>query len=203
MPCVLSTGYIRLVFNDLYLWYEEAYDTATQRVVVVKDRKNKMAHEKSAQTACEAAGSIRTVASLTREEDCLQIYSKSLEEPLHNSNSSAFRSNLLYGFSQAMSYWVIALIFWYGSKLVANQEYTVFRFFVGLMVMFKLLSWGHHPDFLSRARRLRQFRPATYFISRVVRILLISCRFSPMLQTFRRQKALHLIYSISWTRFRK
>lgn len=101
---------------------------------MLKDQKNKKSHEKSAQTACEAAGSIRTVASLTREDDCLRIYSQSLEEPLRNSNRTAIWSNLLYGFSQAMSFWVISLIFWYGSTLVASREYTVFQFFVGLMV---------------------------------------------------------------------
>lgn len=104
-----------------------------QRIVVLKDKKNKKAHEKSAQTACEAAGSIRTVASLTREDDCVKIYSVSLEEPLRNSSRTALWSNFLYGCSQAMAFWVIALIFWYGSTLVASQQFSVFQFFVGLM----------------------------------------------------------------------
>ncbi|PCH40227.1 multidrug resistance protein 1 [Wolfiporia cocos MD-104 SS10] len=114
-PVLVSAGYIRL------------------RVVVLKDQQNKRAHEQSAQLACEAAGAIRTVASLTREEDCLRLYSESLEEPLQNSNRKALYSNAIYALSQAMSFFVIALIFWYGSRLVASQEYTTFQFFVGLM----------------------------------------------------------------------
>lgn len=99
----------------------------------MKDQKNKGAHEASAQLACEAAGSIRTVASLTREDDCYELYSKSLEKPLKESNRTAIYSNLLYAISQAMMFFVIALVFWYGSRLVSNQEYSTFQFFIGLM----------------------------------------------------------------------
>ncbi|KAF5337589.1 hypothetical protein D9611_014801 [Ephemerocybe angulata] len=114
-PVVISTGYIRL------------------RVVVLKDQANKKAHEESAQLACEAAGSIRTVASLTREADCLRLYSESLDVPLKKSNRTAIWSNGLYSLSQAMVFFVIALVFWYGSRLVANREADTFKFYVGLM----------------------------------------------------------------------
>lgn len=115
-PLLLSTGYIRL------------------QVVVMKDQANKKAHEESAQLACEAAGSIRTVASLTRERDCLDTYSRSLEAPLRQSNRTAIWSNGLYAFSQSITLFVISLIFWYGSRLVAGEKATTFQFFVGLMV---------------------------------------------------------------------
>ncbi|PFH54100.1 hypothetical protein AMATHDRAFT_186925 [Amanita thiersii Skay4041] len=115
MPILVSTGYIRL------------------RVVVLKDQANKKSHEECAQLACEAAGAIRTVAALTREDDCCRLYSTSLEEPLQKSNRTAVWSNMLYSLSQAMVFFVIALIFWYGSLLVARLEYGTFQFFVGLM----------------------------------------------------------------------
>ncbi|KAH8104691.1 P-loop containing nucleoside triphosphate hydrolase protein [Cristinia sonorae] len=114
-PFLVSAGYIRL------------------RVVVLKDQKNKKAHEASAQLACEAAASIRTVASLTREEDCCNIYSKSLEEPLKVSNRSALWSNLVYALSQSMAFYVIALVFWFGASLVSRQKISTFQFFIGLM----------------------------------------------------------------------
>ncbi|KZT11907.1 P-loop containing nucleoside triphosphate hydrolase protein [Laetiporus sulphureus 93-53] len=114
-PVLFSAGYIRL------------------RVVVLKDQQNKHAHEQSAQLACEAAGAIRTVASLIREDDCLRLYSESLEEPLRNSNRKAIYSNAIYALSQSMSFYVIALIFWYGSRLVSSGELSTFQFFVGLM----------------------------------------------------------------------
>ncbi|KAF8574055.1 ste6-like protein [Ramaria rubella] len=115
IPLVMSTGYIRL------------------RIVVLKDQKNKRAHESSAQLACEAAGAIRTVASLTREEDCLVLYSRSLEEPLRHSTRVAVFSSLLFSLSQAMSFFVISLVFWYGSQLVAGAEIETKEFFICLM----------------------------------------------------------------------
>jgi ATP-binding cassette subfamily B (MDR/TAP) protein 1 len=64
IPLLVSGGWIRL------------------RVVVLKDEKTKAIHATSAHLASEAAGSIRTVASLTREDDIDRIYSKSLDEPM-------------------------------------------------------------------------------------------------------------------------
>ncbi|KAF8798991.1 multidrug resistance protein 1 [Phlegmacium glaucopus] len=115
IPFLVSTGYIRL------------------RVVVLKDQFNKKSHADSAQLACEAAGSIRTVASLTREADCLALYSESLEGPLNKSNRIGLWTNLLFAFSQAQVFWVIALVFWYGATLVSRLEATTFEFFVALM----------------------------------------------------------------------
>ncbi|KAJ3989819.1 P-loop containing nucleoside triphosphate hydrolase protein [Lentinula detonsa] len=115
MPVLVTTGFIRL------------------RVVVLKDQANKKEHASSAQLACEAAASIRTVAALTREKDCCDLYSKSLEEPLRKSNRTAIFSNGLYALSQSMVFFVIALVFWYGARLVSEREFSTFEFFVGLM----------------------------------------------------------------------
>jgi ATP-binding cassette subfamily B (MDR/TAP) protein 1 len=114
MPFVVSAGYVRL------------------RVVVLKDQENKKTHEESAQLACEAAGAIRTVASLTREKDCCDIYSKSLEMPLQRATSASIWSTLAFAVSQAMSFCVISLVFWYGARLVSSQEYNTTQFFVCL-----------------------------------------------------------------------
>ncbi|KAF7979346.1 hypothetical protein HWV62_42775 [Athelia sp. TMB] len=125
LPFVIGSGYIRL------------------RVVVLKDQVNKKAHEESAQLACEAVGAIRTVASLTREQNCCDIYSKSLEAPLRTAARASLRSTLAYAISQALSFFVIALVFWYGSRLVAAQEYDSDQFFVCLMsVVFSAIQAG-------------------------------------------------------------
>ncbi|KAK0464466.1 P-loop containing nucleoside triphosphate hydrolase protein [Desarmillaria tabescens] len=130
-PLLVSMGYIRL------------------RVVVLKDQKNKKAHESSAQLACEAAGAIRTVASLTREDDCCNQYSLSLEEPLRKSNRTAIWSNMLYAFSQSTIFFCIALVFWYGAALVSRQEFSTFDFFVGLMsTMFGAIQAGNVFSFV-------------------------------------------------------
>ena len=88
----------------------------------------------SAELACEAVASIRTVASLTREVDCCKSYGKLLEEPLLRSTRTALWSNMAFALSQSMSYFVVALVFWYGSRLVSTFEVSTFQFFVALMV---------------------------------------------------------------------
>jgi hypothetical protein len=99
-------------------------------VVTLKDERTKKAHEASAQLACEAAGAIRTVASLTREKNCTDMYSQSLEAPHRDSDRVALFSNVRlvsrqttdvsadrcvlqfwFSITQALSFWVIALIF--------------------------------------------------------------------------------------------
>ena len=133
IPFVISTGYIRLV-SLLLLGFSFTCSATTKRVVGLKDQQNKSAHESSAQLACEAAASIRTVASLTREEDCLRLYSERLEEPLRNSIKTTIWSTLLYAFTQSVTFYVIALVFWYGARLVSYLEISTQSFFVTVMV---------------------------------------------------------------------
>lgn len=115
-PLVISTGYIRL------------------RVVVLKDQTNKRTHAASAHLACEAAGAIKTVASLGREEDCCRQYSESLEGPLRRTYGTGLLNTFVFSLSQSMGFWVISLIFWYGSVLFSKLELSLFAFFVSLMV---------------------------------------------------------------------
>ncbi|KAF8176085.1 P-loop containing nucleoside triphosphate hydrolase protein [Pholiota molesta] len=125
LPFVIGSGYVRL------------------RVVVLKDEVNKQAHEESAQMACEAVGAIRTVASLTRERDCCEIYEKSLQAPLRRATHAGVGSSLAYALSQALTFFVISLVFWYGSRLVADLTYDSNEFFVTLMsVVFSAIQAG-------------------------------------------------------------
>ena len=132
VPLVFSVGYIRLV-SRMYCPVHYRSDIS-KRIVVLKDQQNKAAHEDSAKLACEAAGAIRTVSSLTREADCLRLYSNSLEGPLRRSNKTSLWSSLIFAFSQASTFWAIALVFWYGSTLVSRLEITTTAFFTALMV---------------------------------------------------------------------
>lgn len=133
-PLIVSAGYIRLVSHYIYYLHSLLNLFVSQRVVILKDQRNKKAYESSAQLACEAAGAVRTVASLTREEDCLNIYSQSLEIPLRTSNRSAILSNFIYALSQSMMFYVIALVFYFGAKLVSQLEINTTAFFICLFV---------------------------------------------------------------------
>jgi ATP-binding cassette subfamily B (MDR/TAP) protein 1 len=75
-------------------------------------RRAKLAYEKSASFACEATSAIRTVASLTREEDVIKIYTESIRVQTRKSLRSVLRLSTLYAASQSMMFLCVALGFW-------------------------------------------------------------------------------------------
>lgn len=77
----------------------------------MKDETNKKAHEESAQIACEGAGAIRTVASLKREDGFYQEYCDSLEQPLRRAVRSALWGSALFGLTQSVAFFGIALVY--------------------------------------------------------------------------------------------
>ncbi len=93
-------------------------------------RRAKTAYSGSASFASEAITAIRTVASLTREEDVLRQYSESLAIQQRASLISVLKSSLLYAASQSLMFLAFALGFWYGGTLIAKYEYGLFQFFV-------------------------------------------------------------------------
>ena len=92
--------------------------------------RSKAAYEGSASYACEATSAIRTVASLTREEDVWSIYHAQLDVQGRASLISVVKSSILYAASQALVFFCVALGFWYGGTLLGHGEYDTFRFFV-------------------------------------------------------------------------
>ncbi|KAK5995651.1 ABC multidrug transporter mdr1 [Cladobotryum mycophilum] len=97
------------------------------------EKRSKAAYALSASYASEAVSAIRTVASLTREQDVLEQYSDSLAAQQRRSLKSVAKSSLLYGGSQGLIFCCIALGFWYGGTLIGKGEYDQFQFFVCFM----------------------------------------------------------------------
>jgi hypothetical protein len=124
-------------------------------VIVLKDKANKESHADSAQVACEAAGSIRTVAALTGEEYCLERYSNSLLRPLREAKRAAVRSSLLYALSQTTVYWVLVLIFWYGKA--GGHDVPILRH-------------AHGGDFWEHEHWVRATSPKTYHFFFILRL---------------------------------
>ncbi|KAI9714737.1 MAG: GTPase-activating protein [Bogoriella megaspora] len=90
----------------------------------------KKAYEKSASYACEATSAIRTVASLTREDDVWQHYHNQLVVQQDKSLRSVLRSSTLYAAAQSLMFLCMALGFWYGGTLIGKGEYTLLQFFI-------------------------------------------------------------------------
>jgi ATP-binding cassette subfamily B (MDR/TAP) protein 1 len=113
----------------------------------------KKSYEKSASFACEATSAIRTVASLTREDDVLQQYIQSLNAQEKRSLNSVLRSSLLYAASQSLMFACVALGFWYGGNRIADREYSLFQFFVCFSaVIFGAQSAGTIFSFARKSR---------------------------------------------------
>lgn len=104
---------------------------------------SKEGHKDSASFACEAASSIRIVASLTREEDVWESYHQILDSQNHAALVSNLRSSMLFAASQALVFFCVALGFWYGGGLLGRHEYDILTFFVAFSeVLFGAQSAG-------------------------------------------------------------
>ena len=90
----------------------------------------KKAYKSSASFACEATAAIRTVASLTREEDVWEQYHQNIAVQGRKSLQSILRSSTLYASSQSFMFLCTALGFWYGGTLFGNNEISELHFFI-------------------------------------------------------------------------
>ena len=115
VPVVLACGFFRA-------WMLNRYQTRAAG-----------AYAESAAFAAENISAMKTVASLTREDQIIDKYKKSLEAQQSKSLKSVLKSSLLFAASQSAMFLCFALGFWYGGTLMANKEYTVFQFFVCFM----------------------------------------------------------------------
>lgn len=154
IPFTLSAGFVRL------------------RLVVMKDVQVRKAHLVSSQKACESANAIRTVASLTREDDCLREYHESLEGASQVAKKAALWGNIFYAFSQSTAFFVIALGFWYGSKLIFPRgnpsnpeppEYSTGQFFtIFTAVVFGSIQAGNVFNFVPDISNARTAASAVF-----------------------------------------
>jgi ATP-binding cassette subfamily B (MDR/TAP) protein 1 len=84
----------------------------------------------AASFACEAANSIRTVATLSLEKHLLAAYHGKLGDQARDNFKFQNVSGVLYATSQGLSMLIFALVFWYGGRLLFSGEYTVLQFFI-------------------------------------------------------------------------
>ncbi|KAK9465718.1 P-loop containing nucleoside triphosphate hydrolase protein [Lipomyces arxii] len=117
IPIILVIGYFRFRFLSEFV---EA---------------SKVANSESSTYACEATSSIRTVLSLTREEEILERYHANLDLIIKNNRMANFKSAMLDGMARGLQYFIMALGFYYGGLLVGQGEYNVFQFFVIFVIV--------------------------------------------------------------------
>ncbi|KAF2716176.1 putative ABC transporter [Polychaeton citri CBS 116435] len=84
----------------------------------------------SAGLATEAVTSIRTISSLTLEGPILHEYDMALSDIVVKVIPGLVITLIPYALSQSIDFLIMALGFWYGSRLVASGEYSTSQFFV-------------------------------------------------------------------------
>lgn len=112
VPVLLACGFLRVYLLD-------KFQSRTKRV-----------YQASASSACEAASVIRTVASLTMEREVLCSYRRQLRRQLRSDIFPIVKSSVLYGASQALPFFCMALGFWYGGRKLGHHDYSLFTFYV-------------------------------------------------------------------------
>ncbi|KAF4456252.1 ATP-binding cassette multidrug transport ATRC [Fusarium albosuccineum] len=123
---------------------------ARVRLETRMDSKMSTAFSESASIASEAVMAIRTVSSLAIEETVLRRYAKELDGAIRCCTPFLFHMMVWFALRQCMEHFVIALGFWWGSKLVNDGEITFYIFMVSFMgVYFSALAAGTMFSFAS------------------------------------------------------
>ncbi|CCX14989.1 Similar to Leptomycin B resistance protein pmd1; acc. no. P36619 [Pyronema omphalodes CBS 100304] len=94
-----------------------------------QERVSKFFHE-STRFAAEAVSAIRTVASLTLEDEVIHRYAERLNGPARSAYRRTLWIMILFGLSESVDLLGIGLAFWYGGRLMSFGEYDAEQFFL-------------------------------------------------------------------------
>ncbi|KAK5125697.1 hypothetical protein LTR85_011971 [Meristemomyces frigidus] len=114
VPVMLAAGFTRL------------------RVLNSADARRRSAYRSATSFAASCCRNRRTVTIYGLEAHVLREYRKRLHGPFTKSQIFTAWSNILLAASFAITYFVYALAYWWGAKLVRNGEYTGLQFFIVL-----------------------------------------------------------------------
>ncbi|KAG5978541.1 hypothetical protein E4U55_006080 [Claviceps digitariae] len=118
VPILLGIGLIQL--RTLSKFYEKHED----------------AFSKSVGISVEAVDSIKTVASLSLENEILAVYRRTLDGPKREVTAISFSANLWLALQYLAGNLAFGLAFWWGSKQIFSGMYTETQF---IIVVFSLL----------------------------------------------------------------
>lgn len=100
------------------------------------EEKHENAFNKSVSVSVEAINSIKTIASLSLEEETLAVYRRTLAGPRRETTQISLWANVWLGLAYFIGNLSYALAFWWGSKQIFNGTYSETQF---IIVMFALL----------------------------------------------------------------
>ncbi|KAL4803518.1 P-loop containing nucleoside triphosphate hydrolase protein [Aspergillus unguis] len=100
------------------------------------EERHENAYTKSVDIGVEAITSIKTIASLSLEEETLKTYQRSLKGPRKETLAVTLQASLWQAMTYFLGNLVNALAYWWGSKQILAGNYTQTQF---LIVVFSLL----------------------------------------------------------------
>ncbi|CAG7955780.1 unnamed protein product [Penicillium salamii] len=118
VPLLLGTGVVQL---HVLAQFEERHENAFNQSVSI---------------SVEAINSIKTIASLSLEEETLAAFRRTLNGPRRETTMVSLHANLWLGLAYFLGNLSYALAFWWGSKQIFNGTYSETQF---IIVMFALL----------------------------------------------------------------
>ncbi|CAH0022205.1 unnamed protein product [Clonostachys rhizophaga] len=87
----------------------------------------------SASVASETITAIRTVSSLAIEDTILKKYTNELDLAIEQMSPSMLHMMVWFALTQAIEYFILALGFWWGSRLIHDGEIDFYQFMVSFM----------------------------------------------------------------------
>ncbi|KAI0593336.1 ABC transporter [Biscogniauxia sp. FL1348] len=118
IPSLLFAGYARI------------------RLETRMDNETAKRFSSSASIASESILAIRTVSSLAIENTVLRKYTDELDRAIQQSRLPLAHMMFWFSFTQSIEYFILALGFWWGSKLVTNGEANLYQLFVSFLGVF-------------------------------------------------------------------
>lgn len=118
VPLLLGTGVMQL------------------RVLGQFEERHENAFNQSVSISVEAINSIKTIASLSLEEETMAAYRRTLHGPIRETTAVSLHASLWLGLAYFLGNLSYALAFWWGSKQIFSGTYSETQF---IIVMFALL----------------------------------------------------------------
>ncbi|RYP09128.1 hypothetical protein DL765_008553 [Monosporascus sp. GIB2] len=99
------------------------------------EKMNAVVFAESSKFAAESIGAFRTVASLTLEDTIISRYRDLLGGHVTKALKKARWSTIIFALSDSVNLGCMALVFWYGSRLLASREYNIIQFLICYMAI--------------------------------------------------------------------
>lgn len=127
LPIILAASFYRLRFEIQF------------------EKMNAAVFAESSKFAAEAISAFRTVTSLTLEEMICGRYAKLLQEHVDAATKKARFTTLVFALSDSINLLCMALAFYYGGRLLAQQEYSPLNFLVIYVAIIQGSEQGQDP----------------------------------------------------------